>query len=223
MIMRAIVACITVSAAGSASADDPYRRALTLALHRFADHGDTEEAVALLDRHPWLANSELPALGKPTHNHDGFRPLHRAAACGDTALVKALLKRGAEVNAEDRFGITALHLSAQVGDADALSTLLVAGAKVDARTGWRRETALHLAAKGGHLEAVKLLVRRGADLNAKTDRVAIPVVPPSSPALSAPNAATTRAPEVLPSRTAVELAREGGHSAVAEFLRSAGD
>ncbi len=77
-------------------------------------------------------------------------PLTAAAARGDTAQVRQLLERGAEVDQPLSRGLTALMLAARRGDLPTVRALLEAGADPDRRdtfvNGW---TALmHAVHKG---------------------------------------------------------------------------
>jgi ankyrin repeat protein len=93
--------------------------------------------------------------------------IHDAAAAGDLAKVKALLKDNPElVSSRDSNGNTALHLAAEKGRQGVAELLLIYTAEVNARNqfGW---TPLHLAARNGHKDVAKLLLANKADLNAK--------------------------------------------------------
>ena len=69
-----------------------------------------------------------------------------AAMTGDREAVRALLQKGADVNAAQGDGVTALHWAATRGDAELTTMLLVAGANVArGHALWR----LHAAARGG--------------------------------------------------------------------------
>ena len=105
-----------------------------------------------------------------------------------TNAVKALLKAGADVNAQDNEKKTPLHwASAQCGMdnlyqevgklkglykvsvqeeeyTDAVKALLKAGADVNAQDN-ERKTPLHLAAKNGRVASVKVLINAGANIN----------------------------------------------------------
>jgi ankyrin repeat protein len=101
--------------------------------------------------------------------------LHRAAAAGDTALVKQLLERGLPVDGRDLQGRTALHWAARVRPrTPEIAILLAHGAKVAAvdREG---QTPLHLAAEGSNVEEARALVKAGADINAVDDRGRTPL------------------------------------------------
>jgi uncharacterized protein len=56
-------------------------------------------------------------------------PVADAAMRRDAAAVKALLQRGADVNAAQGDGMTALHWAATHGDAELARMLLYAGAR----------------------------------------------------------------------------------------------
>jgi thioredoxin-like negative regulator of GroEL len=92
--------------------------------------------------------------------------LIEAAKNGDTAQVKALLDKGADVNARDKDGLTALMWAAAGGRTDIVKALLDKGADVNAKTSYGY-TALMWAAAGGHTDIVKALLDKGADVNAK--------------------------------------------------------
>ncbi len=64
---------------------------------------------------------------------DSDQDLLAAAAKGDAAAVRALLKGGANIESTDKNGRTPLMLAAQHGHAALVSALLEAGAKADAR------------------------------------------------------------------------------------------
>jgi ankyrin repeat protein len=95
-------------------------------------------------------------------------PIADAAMRGDTAVVRALLKQGADVNAAQGDGMTALHWAATRGDAGQVSMLIYAGARLEASTRNGNYTPLHLAARGGRAAALKALIKAGANVNAAT-------------------------------------------------------
>ncbi|KAI9855850.1 MAG: hypothetical protein M1813_009369 [Trichoglossum hirsutum] len=113
--------------------------------------------------------------------------LQLAVENGHEAVVRLLLKNGADVNGEeeevevkDEFKRTtvrrrtALHLATKSGYEAVVRLLLENGADVNAevevkdgfeRTTVRRGTALHLATENGYEAVVQLLLRNGADVN----------------------------------------------------------
>ena len=80
--------------------------------------------------------------------------------------VKALLKKGADVNASNKYGDTALMMAVYNGHLEVVKYWAECGVDVNASDKHGR-TALMKAAIWGHLDVVKYLVEHGADLEAK--------------------------------------------------------
>jgi ankyrin repeat protein len=97
---------------------------------------------------------------------DGLTPLHQAVRQNDLKTVDALIKKGADVKAATRYGVTPIAIAALNGHAAILRRLLDAGASPNSATP-SGETALMTAARTGSPEAVTLLLDRRADVNAK--------------------------------------------------------
>lgn len=95
-------------------------------------------------------------------------PVADAAQDGDTELVRALVRDGADVNAAQADGMTALHWAAVNDDATTMQVLLYAGANREPSTRLGSYTPLHLASRSGHADVVRLLVEAGSDVNALT-------------------------------------------------------
>ncbi len=123
----------------------------------------------------------------------GETPLMRAAAAGDTAMIKAILGKGANPNDTNEAGETALMFAAERGHFAGVQALLAAGSAVDARS-TTGETALMYAARRGHMSVVQSLVAAGADVNAREENT-IPVL---------------------------QLAAQEGHTATVQVLLAAG-
>jgi outer membrane protein assembly factor BamB len=92
--------------------------------------------------------------------------LWAAVRNGDVKTVKAVLAKGADVNAKNEIGITALWVAASNGRADIAAVLLEHGADVNARDGIWYQTPLSLAVGGfggdGKPDLVKRLLKAGA-------------------------------------------------------------
>jgi ankyrin repeat protein len=99
-----------------------------------------------------------------------------AAQNDDREAVRALLKKGLDVNEAQGDGTTALHWAAMKGDAEMARMLIVAGANVRATTRLGSYTPLYLAAKGGYSDVVAALLAGGADAKAKTSNDTTPLM-----------------------------------------------
>src|SRR5437773_3509852 len=105
-------------------------------------------------------------------------PVADAAMRGDASAVRALLQRGADVNAAQGDGMTALRWAAEHGDHDLAAVLLESGANPGAETRIGRHTPLHVAAQGGHHLVVRTLLQNKAGkagVNATTTTGAAPL------------------------------------------------
>ena len=103
-------------------------------------------------------------------------PVAEAAALGDKDAVRALLKKGLDVNEPQGDGTTALHWAAMKGDTELAQMLIYAGANLRATTRLGAYTPLYLAAKGGHSAVVAALVAAGADVKATTTNGTTPLM-----------------------------------------------
>jgi uncharacterized protein len=103
-------------------------------------------------------------------------PIANAAQNGDREAVRALLKKGVDVNEAQGDGTTALHWAAMTGDAELAQMLIVAGANVRATTRLGAYTPLYLAAKGGYADVVAALLAAGADAKAATSNGTTPLM-----------------------------------------------
>ncbi|TVY76036.1 Ankyrin-3 [Lachnellula suecica] len=94
-------------------------------------------------------------------------PLTRAITLGfPIDLIKLLVEKGADVNAEDEHGRLALHHAAILGNEDVLRILLENGAEVDCTDTFRHSrTALHYATKFQKETAVQVLLEYKAAVN----------------------------------------------------------
>jgi ankyrin repeat protein len=95
-------------------------------------------------------------------------PVADAAMRGDVAAVRALIDRGADVNAAQGDGMTALHWAGETGTAEMARMLLAAGANLEARTRIGDLTPLLIAAEAGNGPVVGVLVESGADVEARS-------------------------------------------------------
>ena len=91
----------------------------------------------------------------------GITALMQAAMIGDTAIVKLLLNKGANVNAKEQSGMTALMNAAAFGDAEMVKLLIDKGADIHT-TNNEGITALSQAKVAKKEDIVNLLKTHGA-------------------------------------------------------------
>jgi outer membrane protein assembly factor BamB len=112
---------------------------------------------------------------------DARESLWAAVRSGDAKTIKALLDKGADVNAKNEIGVTGLWIAVSNGKLEIVELLIGAGADVNARDGIWYETPLSLAVSGEQPEVVTAVLRAGArDVDAAIVRAAaggkLPVV-----------------------------------------------
>lgn len=89
--------------------------------------------------------------------------LYEAARKGDAAEVKALLDRGADVNAKFRYGATALFKAAERGHTEVVKLLIERGADVTVKDTFYGATALYWATDKGHTGVVRAILAKSAE------------------------------------------------------------
>jgi ankyrin repeat protein len=99
---------------------------------------------------------------------DGTSALMWAVHLDELTVVDALLSRGANPTAVNRYGVSSIYLAAQNGNAESIEMLLERG--VDPNTQLPSgETALMTAARTGNVAAMNVLINAGARVDAKED------------------------------------------------------
>ncbi len=108
----------------------------------------------------------------------GARPIHEAARMGNGAVIEALVKAGADVDAVDGAGLAPLHYACErpSGTGDAVARLLAAGAEVNARArDGRTPLVVAIASKktgaklkGDEARVFSALLSAEVDANVKT-------------------------------------------------------
>ena len=106
---------------------------------------------------------ELLALGTPLEFADGngITMLGRSVLNNEIEMAKMLIDRGANVNVQDKLGMTPLlwAASSNFGDAEMIELLLKSGARTDTRNK-DGQTPLELAKKYNHTELIPALERK---------------------------------------------------------------
>merc|ERR1712029_1119195 len=100
---------------------------------------------------------------------DGKTALLLASENGHVGIIRELLDRGANIDAQNKYGLTALHVAANKNHLDVVKELLDRGANIEAQDKYGGRTALHLAALWNHLDVIKELLDRGANIDAQKD------------------------------------------------------
>lgn len=107
----------------------------------------------------WLKQTN-PDLNRP--DTLGRTPLSMAARAGQLALVREMIRQGADVDQRGAGGMTPLGGAALGGHELVVRDLLLAGAELD-RPGATGQLPLHLACTTGQVRIVELLLQQGAD------------------------------------------------------------
>ncbi len=116
---------LTVLALAFAPVASAYAQNAQSQLWDAAIAGDTVAIGKALD-----AGAKIDSVDFRT-NRNGRRALNWAAWHNRPAAIRALLARGATIDATNSTGFTALHHAAEAGSLDALKALLAAGARTD--------------------------------------------------------------------------------------------
>ena len=103
-------------------------------------------------------------VGQPTEKDLNCKALLYASEHGATEMVDMLLKYGADINSDDKYGETALHMALRWSKVDTVNLLIARGASMDS-IGEFRMTPLHYAAKWGNKDCLLAVLRSGADVN----------------------------------------------------------
>ncbi len=108
---------------------------------------------------PALLVCAIAFAQNPTLDED----LLTAARKGDTAEVKALLEKGASLEAKSRYGQTPLFFAARNGHEELVKFLLAKGANPNIKDTFYQSSLISAAADKGYTKVVKLLLEAGSD------------------------------------------------------------
>jgi hypothetical protein len=141
-----------------------------------------------------------------------------ASRKGNLAEVKALLGKGANIEAKTRHGITPLFYAASHGNVDVLNYLIEKGADINVRDSFYKASALAFTVQNDHMDAALILVEKGC----KDAESALPdaAAKGAVPLVKAILARGDLKPATLTS--ALRQAEEEKQTAVAEILKQAG-
>jgi ankyrin repeat protein len=89
--------------------------------------------------------------------------LYEAARKGDVAEVKAVLDRGADVNAKFRYGATALFKAAERGHTEVVKLLIERGADVNVKDTFYGATAMTWALNKEHTGVIRAILAQSAE------------------------------------------------------------
>jgi hypothetical protein len=184
-----VLVAFAIALGGAVWANDALcarQHARDAALIEAVNRADTVAAIAALDRgadadarpgpvrslwRDWLWEARhgrvryyrRGGLRAPSSGRETTDPvIFRAIATGESALIEALLRRGARVDIRSVTGRTAVHFAESRRNAPILRLLLHHGAKVDAPSSGGTTALMHAAALG-HSDIVRLLLGLGAD------------------------------------------------------------
>ena len=223
-------------------------RALDRALLEAAEEGDTQGISDLLlagadvngavpgDGSPLIAAARRGRLdvvrllldrgADPNMSVSGDgNPIIMAASQGHAAVVQLLLDRGADPNMGVSGDGNAIIMAAREGHAAVVELLMQRGAHINQAVDGDENTLIQASASG-RLEMVKLLVSRGADVNARFLVRRARVIQEETEVfdnLSRGRVVPVRRLDTREEwRSALSMARQGGHEAVVAFLLSVG-
>jgi ankyrin repeat protein len=127
-------------------------------IHDAAAKGDLERVKALIKAQPKLINVKENDKNKQT-------PIHYAVINGRDQVIKFLLSKGADINAQNLYGNASLHLAVKSSHENIVKLLLEHGADYKQKN-WSSQSAMFLATVApGHLDILKTLHKHGADLS----------------------------------------------------------
>lgn len=96
------------------------------------------------------------------------RPLHLAAGSRQGAMVRFLVKHGAQVDAKTRNGVQPIHQASWSGSTEILDVLIDAGAAVDCSDGFGYQPIHWATMTSDQPEVIRYLVRKKANIEATT-------------------------------------------------------
>ncbi len=117
--------------------------------------------TAILAQDVTAVNALLRAGANPNGVWNGLTPIHHAASLTDPAILKVLLKHGADPNTVTSWGVTALMRSTNSDNPENVRLMIDAGARLE-QEGKDGGTAVFPAAYFNKPKALHVLLSRGA-------------------------------------------------------------
>ena len=121
-----------------------------------------------------MTRSSVKAFDVNLKDETGQTPISWAARYGQEAVVRLLIKQGAEADSKDNMGQTPLSWAAEYGREAVVQLLIEHGAKADSKDN-RGQTPLSWAARRGKEAVVQLLIKQGAETDSKDDKGRTPL------------------------------------------------
>lgn len=145
--------------------------------------------------------------------------LYEAARKGDAAEVKALLDKGADVNAKFRYGATALFKAAERGNTEAVKVLIERGADVNVKDTFYGATALSWALQKGHTGVILAILSKSAE---EAGDVLLTGVSSGNAELVSAALATGKVPAETLTAALVQASSDEKKAAIVELLKKGG-
>ena len=164
LLHKGLISCATQVLSAPASKREGYSQQYpkkTTGLHLTARFG-----LSLISEKVLPSQVHELTIAVASENSYHRTPLYLAAEHGHLGMVKLLLDKGSDVNAQDNHWGTALQAASLGGYEQIVKLLINKGADVNAQGGggWSRN-ALQRASEVGHDQIVRLLLDHGADVN----------------------------------------------------------
>ncbi len=129
---------------------------------KILSYGISENFIQLLNLAFKKATGKNLRLNDQRYD-EGNSPLHLAVLWERAEAIRALLDRGANIEAINNYSQTPLHVAARWGGVEAIRALLEWGANIEAAND-QGNSPLHLAAANGSAEVILALLEGGANI-----------------------------------------------------------
>ena len=144
-------------------------------------NGETKSVLTMIQQNPSLVHAKIsyPLDGDWKYyfpESSKVTPLYVAAGEGKLEIVKALFKRGADIDkGAYAYGYTPLHIAATRGYLDVVVFLFEKGANMEAKGLFFGLTPLHWACSNGKLDVVIFFIEKGINVDIASSRNLTPL------------------------------------------------